>query len=76
MARKQNPTVKELLEKDFAELDSLARDMGRMAKTVENFPETIEYSQDNLQTLEEARHQALKLARECEVAIQVFEKGK
>jgi hypothetical protein len=72
---KKKPTdlTASLLAKDFETLDCLANDMGRMARTVEQFPEDIEYTQENLATLEDTRHAALKLARECESAIQTFE---
>ncbi len=62
-----------LLTDDFQALSELSKTMAKMTKTVENLPEDIAYTLDQIDALEEARHESLKLARECEAAIKTFE---
>lgn len=71
--KKLSKLATELLATDFNALEDLSKEMSKMADTVERLPEDIEYTQADIGTLEEVRHYALKLARECEAAIKTFE---
>ncbi len=62
----------ELLAKDIEKLRVLAEEIADMSATVEQFPEDAEYDMGAMDTLEEARHQALKLAHECEMVIKAL----
>ena len=64
--------INELLEVDFRELADLANQMKKMARTVAQFPDDIQYTSEMLATLEDARHEAFRLTDECETAIKVF----
>ncbi len=72
---KPGEMLKALLSGDFFSLQVLAKEMERMRLTVKQFPEDIEYTQEDVGVLESVRHEALKLADECEVAIKTFESG-
>ncbi len=76
MGRKEPRTlVLHLVAGDLDRLRQLTKEMRQMALAVENFPEDIAYSLVDLEALEDARGEALRLARECEAAIETFEKG-
>ena len=73
--KKPSKTVLELLKCDFDRLEGMVDEMRTMAKTVDQFPEDIEYTLEMIGTLDDVRVAAFQLANNCGAAIEVF-KGK
>ena len=75
-AKKKVPKkIQEMLTKDLNRLSSVVQEIKQMVSIVANLPEEAEFSLEDLDTLEEARKQSLRLAHECESFFEVFQGG-
>lgn len=57
-------------------LVSLTREMAAAKRYMEELPETQEWTQDELSTLDDVRHAALRLAEEVEAIFDTINGGK